>query len=303
MIALAVTLVAIAGSASADEDHVIWEISDYQQRSGITVNVVGNLTVRAGGHLDLTNVDLRVGSTEGYGTEGIFVFVGGKLTMNGGTIAPLYSNLMTIQLHDESTLEGVHVRGIAGWATDFNSSTGALPPLTGFKGGIQVFSDDVYIGNCTIELNDVCGIYVKDSSPTIYGNTIRDIYYRWYEYLDIDNNTQVSAQAYGIILDASPTVIESNEIYAIGNWTDLAAWPHGSSSGFYDVYLDLIAIGIATKSMYIEMDSNEAYEIGRIQNNPNILNWSGNNYTQYYTQYMAAALYGYDALGLSLIHI
>lgn len=297
MIALAVTLVAIAGSASADEDYVIWDITDYQQRSGITVNVVGNLTVRAGGHLDLTNVDLRVGSTEGYGTEGIFVFVGGKLTMNGGTIAPLYNNPMTIQLHDESTLEGVHVRGIAGWGIEFDSTTGALPPLTGYMGGIQVFSDDVYIGNCTIELNDVCGIYVKDSSPTIYGNTIRDIYYKWYEYLDSVNNTTVSAQAYGIILDASPAVIESNEIYNIGNWTELADNPHGDGSGSYDIYLDLIAVGIATKSMYIEMDSNEVYDIGSILNNPNIYNLSGPDYTQYYTQYMVAGLYGYEAVG------
>ncbi len=160
LIAVVLALVAIAGASSATDIPSDWDVVDHQVWSSDTINVAGTVTVRSGGHLDLTNVDLNIGNTDG---DGLVVEAGGRLTVRGGSIGPLTTSWIPIELHDRSTLEGVTITGAAGYGGSFDAGTGANPPLTGFRGGVQVYDDGVYIGNCTITDCQVAGVYTASS--------------------------------------------------------------------------------------------------------------------------------------------
>ena len=298
LIAAVLALVAIAGASSATDFPGDWNIVDHQAWSSDTINVAGTVTVRSGGHLDLTNVDLNIGSTAG---DGLVVEAGGRLTVNGGSIGPLTTSWIPIELHDRSTLEGVTITAASGSGGSFDPSSGANPPLTGLKGGVQVYDDDVYIGNCTITACQVAGVYVKDSTPTIYGNTIMNIFYwvDWYRHDAGNDRHYATAQAFGILLDNSPAMIESNDISKVGNFTDLITNWYGTAA-VNDNYFAVIAAGVGARSTRLDLDSNDIADVGILDKTSNTENYGGNDYRQYLSRYTVAGAYAFGAVGSNI---
>jgi len=297
LIATVLALVAIAGSSGATDIPGDWDVTDHQIWSSDTINVAGTVTVRSGGHLDLTNVDLNIGSVDG---DGLVVEAGGRLTVRGGTVGPLSTTWIPIELHSRSTLEGVTITGAAGYGGSFDADAGTDPPLIGFRGGVQVYDDAVYIGNCTISDCQVAGVYVKDSTPTIYGNTIENIFYEvdWYRHAAGDTH-YASAHAFGVLLDNSPATVESNTIGKVGNFTDLMTHWYGTAS-VNDNRFAVVAAGIGARNTRLNLESNDIADIGILDKATNNYNYGGNDYRQYFSRYMTAGAYGVGAVGSNI---
>ena len=178
LIATALALVAIATAASATDIPGDYIIGDHQTVTSDTLNVYGDIVVSPGGWLELVDTDVvLMGTTDGEYT--VYVEAGGKLTMDGGSIsADNASYRYKMEIQGTATLEGVTVTDTWGQGQAFDATSGDIPTLSNLKGGIQIYSSTVYIGNSSLYRGMLCMVYVGNgATPTLYGNIIHNVTY------------------------------------------------------------------------------------------------------------------------------
>jgi hypothetical protein len=120
----------------------------------------GNLTVQAGGYMNLTNTKWFFNNT----WRGMYSFnvdSGGVLISDGGTL---------ITTNNTQFYNKFIIRGSA-WVNNTRIAY-TWGDNASWVGGVQIYSDNVTITNSTICLGMTGGISVFGCSPTIYRNTI-----------------------------------------------------------------------------------------------------------------------------------
>jgi hypothetical protein len=167
----ALALLVLAPSAAATNDppgtggpvYGDWTVTDARSYDSVTIWLeYGNLSVSAGGSLTLTNVQLRFNSSED-GLYGLTVAAGGAMNVWNGT-------------HITSNRTTVHYNFVVRGALDMNNANASemWGSNTSWTGGIQIYSNNVFINNSQIFYGRTGGITVFDCSPTITNNTIRE---------------------------------------------------------------------------------------------------------------------------------
>ncbi|UCC93448.1 MAG: right-handed parallel beta-helix repeat-containing protein, partial [Thermoplasmata archaeon] len=271
--------------------------------SGETVTVNGNVIINPGGHLDMSNSHLVLKCTSD-GEFRIFVDNGGRLTMNGGSVSAFDSSYRyKFVINGAATLEGVTVTDTWGTGQAFDASTGNNPSLSNLKGGVQVYNDNVYIGNSTLTDGLLCMVYVGGgASPTIYGNYIHNVTYDVRAFRQVTTNpssTSWSAMAFGIVLDASSATVENNDFADIGTFSTMAGvYYRDASTNTNDYYV--IASGVAAKGTTIVAESNEVVNTGVLEKTTDSFDDGGNRVNQRFIRYRTAGVYGVDALGSNM---
>jgi hypothetical protein len=303
LIASALALVAIATTVSATDVTTEWFIGDHQTVSSDTLNVYANISVTPGGQLDLTSVDIiMMGTMDGQYT--ILVETGGKLTMNGGSISADQSQYRyKVEISGSAIIEGVTISDTWGQGQAFDVSGGGHPTLSNLKGGIQIYNDNVYIGNSTLSQGMLCMIFVgSGASPTIYGNTIHNVTYdvRTFSQSTSDpSSSRWSAMAFGVLMDRSSATIDNNDFYDIGKFSTMASVYYRDSSINTNEY-QVIAAAVAARSTVITMDSNNVANTGVLDKTADTFPDGGNTVNQRFYQYRVAGFYGYMATGTNI---
>lgn len=190
ILATAAAAVLAAGTASATDysgDLVI--SSSESPRNNETITIDGSVIIGLFGSVDWTDVVLEFNSTgnPGYGLhiDGTASFV--RVTIR--TVPGADPYLFLVNSTASMSMEDSDVSGMAGSGSDPGSS--GSPASTDFsqlRGGIQVASSQVLIGNSTIHDGDGALITVLSASPRIYGNTLHSA-----RYLEYETSTSFSA--------------------------------------------------------------------------------------------------------------
>ncbi len=298
-LATAVAVLALASSTHAREIPADLPVAGHFPISSETVYVRGNITVVSDGWLDLTNVDMVFNCTVD-GQYTISVEDGGKLTFNGGSISandPRYR--YKVELRDETVLEAVLVSDTWATGTSFDVTQGSEPNLVGLKGGVQVYSDDVYIGNCTFQKGLLCGVYARGVTPTLLGNTFKDVIYDVRSFSQSTGNpssTRWSAMAFGVLLDDAPAVLRSNHFMDIGDFPTMAAvFYRDSAVNNNDYYV--IAAGVAARNTRLDMNSNTVSSTGVLTTTSDTFTDGGNTVNQRFYVGRVAGVYAFEAWG------
>ncbi len=221
-----------------------WTISDTTTIANQRVDLRGSLIVRSQGTLTLTNVDLRI-HLASEGSEGITVE--GRMTMSGGSINSTSDDHYRFQVSNGARLRMDRVTVSDMWQ---NQGGG-----TGIRGGLQLYSDDVILRNCTLTENDRVGITVMGASPVIEDCVIeKSAYYTFNRYWYF-----VERDAYGIwCRNAHPTV-RGCTIRECGDYD--MAFEH--RAGLQYTYLRLNAYGVISHSGSITLIGTTFSDIGR----------------------------------------
>jgi hypothetical protein len=302
IIGLAFALLAVASSASAVDIPGDLVVGDHQTFTGSTLNVNGDIIVNPGGWLDLTSVDVTMMCTAD-GEFTIKVLSGGELTMNGGSIKA--DNAMyryKVELRGKTTLEAINVRDTWATGTAFDASGTNDPTLTSLVGGVQIYHDNVYIGNSTLENGSLCMVYASGSTPTLYGNTIKDVNYdvRFYSQTTTNpSDTKWSAIAFGVILDNAAATLDSNICTNIGTFGSMTSVYYSGTSTNNNRY-DVVAAAVGVRTTHLDIESSTITNIG-VLNTPNdsFLD-NGNTVNQRFYQYRVAGMYAFRATGCDL---
>ncbi len=302
LIVLVFAVVAIATTAGAtDKGEIV--VGGSESYTGETWNVYGNITVNPGGWLDLTSTDITMMCTVD-GQYSIEVMAGGRLTMNGGSIAANDPDFgYKVELRGQTTIEGVTVAGTWASGQAFDTTTGNDPTLSNLKGGIQIYSGNVYIGNSTLSNAPLCMIYVANGvSPTIHGNSIHNVSYDVRSFSQSTTNpssTQWSAMAFGILLDASSATVENNDFSDIGVFATMSSvYYRDSATNANDYFVIAAAVGARNTNMVIE--SSEIVNVGVLTKVTDSFDDGGNRVNQQFIRYRVAGLYGYRATGSNI---
>jgi hypothetical protein len=305
LIALAFALVAIASSAGAADieypgDYIVGGHDSY---SGDTLTVNGNVVVNPGGWLELTNTDLIINCSSD-GEYRIFVDNGGRMTMNGGSISAFDSDYRyKVELRGTSTIEGVTVTDTWGVGQPFDATTGNNPTLSNAKGGIQIYTDNVYIGNSTLSEGRLCMIYVVGgASPTIYGNYINNVTYDVQSFFQTTTNpstTRWSAMAFGILMDGSSATIENNDFADIGVFSTMSSVFYRDSATNSNNYY-VIAAAVGARNTNMDIESSEVVNTGILDKATDTFLDGGNTVNQRFYRYRVAGIYGVDAVGSNI---
>jgi len=303
LIVLAFALVAIASSAGATDIPGDYVVGGHDTVNADTLNVYGNVTVNPGGWLELINSDIVIMSAVD-GEFTIEVMAGGKLTMDGGSISADQSDRRyKVELRGTATIEGVTVTDTWARGRSFDASSGNNPPLSGLKGGIQIYSDNVYIGNSTLSNGLLCMIWVGNgASPTIYGNDINNVTYdvrSYFQDTGDPSTTRWTAMAFGVLMDASSATIENNDFADIGVFSTMSGVYHRDSTNNVNDY-QVIAAAVAARNANMVVESSEVVNTGILDRVSNTFDDGGNTVQQRFYRYRVAGFYGYDAVGSNL---
>jgi hypothetical protein len=302
IIAISLAALALATTASAIEVPGDLVVSGHQPFASDNVIVTGNVTVSSGGWLELTNIDLIMNCSED-GEFTINVNNGGKLTMVGGSISAYQSMYRyNVILNGETNLEGVAVTDTWGQGQSFDASTGNPPSLVNMKGGIQIYSDDVYIGNSTLSDGLLCMVYVSGATPKLYGNTISDVIYDVRPYYQTTSNpstTRWTAMAFGVIMDNGAARLESNVFTDIGVFTTMSGVYYRDSATNTNDY-QTIAAAVGARMTRLDMESNSIIKTGVLTNDTITFDDGGNRVNQRFYRYHVAGVYSYQGVGASM---
>ena len=299
IIATALAVVAFAVPSIAVDITSDWDVAGHTPMSSDTVNVYGNITVPSGGWLDLTNIDMVMKCTVD-GQYTIKVANGGKLTFNGGTLSadnPMYR--YAVELRGSATIEGVTITNTWGTGPTFNAGARVDPDLSGLKGGVQIYSDDVYIGNCTLKQGMLCMVYVSGASPTLFGNTIEDVEYYVGHYSQTTgepSDTKWSAVAIGVLLDNAPARLDTNTFSRVGAFSTLESVFYRDSSNNTNEY-QVIAAAVASRGGVPKVLSSAITDTGSLTRTSQSFTDGGNVVNQRFFQYRVAGIYAYRAEG------
>jgi hypothetical protein len=287
-----------AMSASATDWVGDQNISAYRPVSSDTLNVYGNVTVQGSGWLDLTDVVLTMRCP----SEGLYtlkVEPGGKLTCNGGSISTGTAFRFKFVVEGQMSLEGVTVSQTWGTGSAFDPTTGGDPDLSGLRGGIQIYSSSVYIGNCTLEGGLLTMVYVSGATPTVRGCIIKDVEYNVKSYSQDwgePSTTKYSAMAFGAIVDAGAALFDSCEFQDIGTFSTMAGVYYREASTNDNEY-HVIAAGVAVRNTEVRLDSNTITRIGVLTKASDSFVSGSNTVNQYFYQYRVAGAYAVHARG------
>ncbi|NOQ53051.1 MAG: hypothetical protein GQ558_00440, partial [Thermoplasmata archaeon] len=299
---MALAVLALASTASALDVPGDMDIAGHQTFASDILSVGGNITVYSGGWLELTNIDIIMKCSE----DGEFVIrvnIGGKLTMDGGSISayePMYR--YEVVLSGQANLEGVTVTDTWGQGQSFNASTGNPPSLVNLKGGIQIYSDDVYIGNSTLSDGLLCMVYVSGSTPKLYGNTIRDVIYDvrpYYQSTSNPSTTRWTAMAFGVLMDNGAARLDSNVFTDIGVFTTMSGVYYRGSAVNTNEY-QTIAAAVGARMTRLDMESNSIIKTGVLTNSTLTFDDGGNTVNQRFYRYHVAGVYSYQGVGASM---
>ncbi len=302
IIAVALAVLALASTASALDVPGDMDIAGHQTFASDILSVGGNITVYSGGWLELTNIDIIMKCSED-GEFAIRVNIGGKLTMDGGSISayePMYR--YEVVLSGQANLEGVTVTDTWGQGQSFNASTGNPPSLVNLKGGIQIYSDDVYIGNSTLSDGLLCMVYVSGSTPKLYGNTIRDVIYDvrpYYQSTSNPSTTRWTAMAFGVLMDNGAARLDSNVFTDIGVFTTMSGVYYRDSAVNTNEY-QTIAAAVGARMTRLDMESNSIIKTGVLTNSTLTFDDGGNTVNQRFYRYHVAGVYSYQGVGASM---
>ncbi len=301
IIALAFAVCALAGTVSALDIPGDLDVGGHTTWSTDT-NVNGNITVLSGGWLELTDIDLVMNCTVD-GQYTIRVNTGGKLTMDGGSITAGQSMYRyKVILSGAAVLEGVTVTDTWGQGQAFDASTGRSPDLTNMVGGIQIYSNNVYIGNCTLSKGLLTMVYISGCSPFLYGNTISDVIYdvRAYSQVTSDpSTTKWSAVAFGVLLDNAPARLEYNDFTNIGEFDTMTSVYYGGASTNANDY-QVIAHAVAARSTRLDVESSTVTDTGVLDVPSDTFMDGCNTVNQRFYRYSVAGIYGYQSFGANI---
>ncbi len=299
---LAALAVLAAAAMTASAVDILGDLdvtTNYPMANG-DLNVYGNVTVKAGGTLDLRNVNLALKcASEGQYT--LKVENGGRYVHNGGTIGTGSSYRFKFEVRGAMTLEGVTVSNTWGQGGAFDPSTGADPDLAGLKGGIQIYSSSVYIGNSTLENGLLTMVYVgSGATPTVRGGTIRNVQYNVKSYYQSASSspstTKYSAMAYGVLLDGGAASIDGVAFTDIGVFTTMSSIYYRDQAVNNNEYY-VMASAVAARSTEIKVVSCTISKVGVLTKASDSFDSGGNTVNQYFYQYRVAGLYGFRAKG------
>jgi hypothetical protein len=303
LIALAFALVAIASTAGATDIPGDYIVGGHDTVTGDTLNVYGNVVVNPGGWLELTNTDLNIMGTYD-GEYRLFVDAGGRLTVNGGSIAaddPAYR--YSFEIRGRATIESATVTDTWGVGQAFDTSSGNDPTLSNLKGGIQIYSDNVYIGNSTLSDGLLCMVFVGGgASPTIFGNYIHNVTYdvrSFFQNTANPSTTRYSAMAFGVLLDGSSATVENNDFADIGKFSTMAGVYYRDAATNTNEYR-VIAAAVAAKATNMVIESNEMINTGVLEKTTDTFDDGGNSVIQRFYRYRTAGIYGYEAVGSNI---
>ncbi len=257
-------------------------------------NVGGDIIVRSGGHLELTNVDIIMQCTSD-GQFTLRVESGGRLTFDGGSIKannPAYR--YKVELRDNSVLSGVTIRDTWASGTAFDCSGTADPPLSGLKGGVQIYTDSVEIDLCTFERGLLTMVYVEGASPRIGNSTFRNVTYDVRSYGTPSTVKNWSAMAFGILLNNADAWVYNNKFYDIGRF-DTIFPAYDLSMDYHNYYI--IAAGVGSRNSVLTLRSNTVANTGVVKQTSRMFNDSGRDITQTFSLYRAAGIYAYRSDG------
>ena len=302
IIAISLAVLALATTASALDVPGDLDIAGHTPLSSTTSDILfvsGNITVYSGGWLELTNIDIIMNCSED-GEFAIRVNNGGKLTMVGGSISADRSMYRyQVILSGQTNLEGVTVTDTWGQGQSFDASTGNPPSLVNLKGGIQIYSDDVYIGNSTLSDGLLCMVYVSGSTPTLYGNTISDVIYDvrpYYQTTSEPSTTRWSAMAFGVLMDNGAAKLDSNVFTDIGVFTTMSGVYYRNSATNTNDY-QTIAAAVGARMTRLDMKSNTIIKTGVLTNDTLNFDDGGNRVNQRFYRYHVAGVYSYQGVG------
>jgi len=302
IIAMALAVLALASTASALDLPDDMDIPDHTTMTSESLSVTGNITVLSGGWLDLTDVDVILKCSED-GEFAIRVNNGGRLTMDGGSISaeqPMFR--YKVVLRGQANLEGVTVTDTWGQGQSFDASSGIPPSLVNLKGGIQIYSDDVYIGNSTLSDGLLCMVYVSGSTPELYGNTISDVIYDVRSYNQSTSNpstTEWSAMAFGVLMDNGVARLENNVFIDIGVFTTMSGVFYRDSAVNNNDY-QTIAAAVGARMTRLDMESNTISKTGVLTNSTLSFDDGGNTVNQRFYRYHVAGVYSYQGVGANM---
>ena len=197
----AMVLLVLAPRASATNDPPLsggtvtgdWTVTNSKSYSSVSITVQdGNLNIASGGTLKLDNVQLVFYNTDpSVGNYTFRVQSGGTLTASdGGSITTASVDYLFI-IEGSASIDYYTIQNMWG---DNNS----------WKGGIQIYSDDVSITNSTIQYGYTGGISIWDCSPVIDSNIITAN----------GQDGQSPTYCYGIYGWDTETNLSNNEIYS-----------------------------------------------------------------------------------------
>ncbi len=254
--------------AKSDIRVVDMAIDTAESYSYETWEMDGDVVIEEGGVLELDNITIIMNSTHDRLLWN--VMDGGELIMTNCIISArdeFYP--YEFRIYGKAKLEGTHISGIGPvessyfwWFYDRSD-------------GIQIYSDDVVVSNCTIKNIDV-GIYCYKSAPLVHNNTIINSDHTGIYCLGsnatISQNRINSNQRFGIYVDGSYYSLNSEPL--IDNNTI-----SNSNNGIYVAYSRAM---ISNNSIFnntdgIECDDSEVTIIkNKIFNNVNgISDYSG----------------------------
>jgi len=152
-----------------------WVIDDSTTITGMTVDINGSLIVNDDGQLALANVDLSFQSVAS-GSVGIIVHTGGSLMINGGSVVSSNSEHYSFVVENGTFFRMENVTVSDMWHND------AYYP-NDIRGGLQIFADNAWLGNCTLTGNDRVAMTIVDADPRIEDCVFeRSIYHTYYKY-------------------------------------------------------------------------------------------------------------------------
>jgi hypothetical protein len=297
-LAMVAVLAAIAMTASATDWPSGLNVTSHTELANdADMNVYGDIVVRSGGHLDITNCDITMRCTSD-GEYTIRVESGGRLSFNGGSIKannPAYR--YKIVLRDNTALNGVTIRDTWGSGTAFNSGGTTDPPLSGLKGGVQIYTDSVDIDTCTFERGLLCLVYVEGASPRIGNSTFRNVTYDVRSYATTSGVKHWSAMAFGILLNNADTWVYNNKFFDIGKF-DTIFPAYDLSVDYHNYYI--IAAGVGSRNSVLDIRSNTVANTGVLTQTSRKFIDSGRNITQTFALYRVAGIYAYRSDGADL---
>ena len=267
------------------------------------LNVYGNVLVKSGGTLDLRNVNLALMcASEGQYT--LKVEAGGEYLHNGGTIGTGSSYRFKFEVFGQMTLEGVTVSNTWGTGGAFDPTSGADPDLADLRGGIQIYSSAVHVGNCTLENGLLTMVYVGSGvTPAIQGCTIRNVQYNVKSYYQSaassPSTTRYSAMAFGVLLDGGAATVDGVTFTDIGVFSTMTSIYYRDQAVNNNEYR-VIAAAVAARSTELKVESCTVSKVGVLTKASDTFDSGGNTVNQYFYQYRVAGLYGFHAKGSSV---
>ena len=303
MLAAVAVLAAVATMALAVDVFGDLDVDGNYPLANGDLNVYGNVNVLSGGTLDLRNVNLALKCTS-EGQYTLRVETGGRYVHNGGTIGTSSTYRFKFEVHGQMTLEGVTVRDTWGSGGPFDPTTGADPDLAGLKGGIQIYSSTVYVGNCTLENGLLTMVYVgSGATPTVQGGAIRNVQYNVKSYYQSatssPSTTRYSAMAFGVLLDGGAASIDGVAFTDIGVFSTMAS-VYFRDQSVNDNEYRVIAAAVAGRATELNVESCTVSKVGVLTKASDTFDSAGNTVNQYFYQYRVAGLYGYRAKGSSV---